>query len=305
MYLYRIDKNDKIEKIVEHHINKEEEVQKRITSHLYEFFQINLIKEFHKTTTGHGEIDALGIDDDNRPVIIEFKRKNKKDVITQSLDYAHWLVNNNEEFAQLVIKENSDLLKIDDDGDDKSLAKIDFKNYRILIIAQDFTTRQIHATEMAHPNIELVDYTIFKHGEESILGLEYLSKESSISKEFDINHYFKNKNQKFLKIFQSIENKLKKNLPEDSYELYTKNEKNIAYKTGRRRFIKIRPRRSKLVVGFYLGDKYNDIMVQYKEYKDELRQQKSGWVYYDIYDESYANKPIFNELLLSSHEYSS
>ena len=157
---------------------------------------------------------------------------------------------------------------------------------------------------MAHPNIELVDYTIFKREKESILGLEFLSKEPSLTREFDINHYFKNINHKFLEMFNIIENKLKEKLPEDSYELYIKNEKNIAYKTGRRRFIKIRPRQRKLVVGFYLGDRYNDIMDKYKEFKNELRRHKSGWVYYDMFDENYIKKPIFDELLLSSYEYS-
>lgn len=305
MYLYRIEKKGKIDKIIEHNIGKEEEIQKLIITHLYELFQINPIKEFHKIT-GHGEIDALGLDDDFRPVIIEFKKRNEKNVISQVLDYAHWLEHYNDEFGQLASKETPNLFKKDDLGEVKSPSDIDFNNYRIVIIAQDFTTRQIHAAETARPNIELVDYTVFKYESETILGLEYLSKEPSFTVEdFGIDHYFKNKNRKLRKIFDKIDKKLKEKLPEDSVELYTKNKKNIAYKTGRRRFIKIRPMSEKLVIGFYLGDKYHDFISEYEDYASVLRRHQSGWVYYDAYDESYIDKPIVNELISSSFEYSS
>jgi hypothetical protein len=302
MYLYKIGDSNQIEKITEDRTSKEEAIQKLFSSHLYELLQINLVKQYHNIS-GYGQIDALGLDDDFRPVIIEFKRENKEDVITQALDYAHWLKHNNNSFSQLVIENKNDLFSSEGEEADKTRSDIDFKNFRIIIIAKDFTRRQINAAEIAHPNIELVDYKYFKLKNEEILGLEYMTKEPSVSREeFDIDYYFKGKNRKLFEIYTKIESKLKEKLPDDSFELYTLNKGNIAYRTGRRRFLRIKPQSVKLAVGFYFGDKSETIM---SKYKGRLRSHKSGWIYDDIVNSQQIDEPVFDELLLGAFEISS
>ena len=303
MYLYKIEDSNQIEKITEDRARKEKDIQKLFSSHLYELLQINLVKQYHNIS-GYGEIDALGLDDDFRPVIIEFKRGNKEDVITQTLDYAHWLKHNNNGFTKLIIENKNDLFSSEGEEAEKNYTDIDFKNFRILIIAKDFTRRQINAAEMAHPNIELVDYKYFKLKNEEILGLEYMTREPSASREeFDIGYYFKGKNKrKLFEVYTKIESKLNEKLPEDSYELYTLSKSSIAYRTGHRKFLRIKPQSVKLAVGFYFGDKSETIM---SKYKDRLRSHKSGWVYDDIVSPQQIDEPIFDELLLGAFEISS
>lgn len=302
MYLYKIEEGNKIDKINEDRSSKEEDIQKLFCSHLYELLQINLIKEYHNIS-GYGQIDALGLDDDFRPVIIEFKRANKEDVITQSLDYSHWLKYNNLNFTQLINEKKPDLFKLEGEEKEKTHDDIDFKNFRIIIIAKDFTKRQINAAEMAHPNIELVDYKYFKLKNEVMLGLEYMTKEPPTNREeLSVDYYFKGKQGKLLEIYQLITEKLKEKLPEDSYELYTLSKSSIAFKTGRRKFLRIKPQSVKLAVGFYFGDKSSEIT---SKYKGRIRQHKSGWIYEDITNSQQIQEPMFEELLNAAFQISS
>ena len=49
-----------------------------------------LASEF--VTTEGGRMDTLGIDEDNAPVVIKYKRSSNENVINQGLFYLDWLV---------------------------------------------------------------------------------------------------------------------------------------------------------------------------------------------------------------------
>jgi RecB family endonuclease NucS len=51
-----------------------------------------------------GPVDTLGIDDDDSPVIIEYKRATNENVINQGLYYLDWLMDHKGEFRLLVQK---------------------------------------------------------------------------------------------------------------------------------------------------------------------------------------------------------
>ena len=300
MYLYKIADGENIQKITEHKVEREEIIQDLITSNLYGLLQIQLIREYHNISV-YGQIDALGLDDDFRPVIIEFKKENKPDVIDQALDYAHWLINNTDSFTQLALDKRRDLFEKTEE-ETKTPSEIDYKNFRVIIIGKNFTRRQRNAAEVALSNIELIDYRYFKLNEEKILGLDYVSKEPiSPREELSIDYYFKGKKKKLRELFDLVEEKLKKSLSED-IELYTRNKRSIGYKTGRRKFIAIYPLSNKLSMGFYFGDKGEEIVDKHQE---DIRPHNDGWIYYDINNENDIENAIFIDLLKGAFEYSS
>jgi hypothetical protein len=54
--------------------------------------------------THGGRIDTLGLDDNNCPVIIEYKRTLNENVINQGLYYLDWLMDHKGEFTLLTMK---------------------------------------------------------------------------------------------------------------------------------------------------------------------------------------------------------
>ena len=76
---------------------------------LRDFFAANLVeilgvrflgKEY--PTTGGRRIDTLGLDENNSPVIIEYKWKENEEVLAQGLCYFNWLKKNKKHFELLV-----------------------------------------------------------------------------------------------------------------------------------------------------------------------------------------------------------
>jgi len=68
-----------------------------IEENLLEVLDIRLLASEYVTTSG-GRIDTLGINSNNVPVIIEYKRNKNDNVINQSLSYLKWLRSQKVEF---------------------------------------------------------------------------------------------------------------------------------------------------------------------------------------------------------------
>lgn len=114
------------------------------------FFGVKFLASEFVTTHG-GRIDSLGIDEDNCPVIFEYKRNSNENVINQGLFYLDWLMDHKAEFRILVMdklgKEVSD--------------KIEWSVPRLICVASDFTNYDEYAVKQINRNIELVRYKRF------------------------------------------------------------------------------------------------------------------------------------------------
>lgn len=55
-------------------------------------------------TSNGGRMDTLGLDENNCPVIVEYKRALNENVITQGLFYLDWLMDHRMDFQWLVMK---------------------------------------------------------------------------------------------------------------------------------------------------------------------------------------------------------
>lgn len=130
----------------------EKPLQTLIEKNLDEFFGIRFLASEYSTGKTHaGRIDTLGLDEDNCPVIIEYKRSVGENVISQGLYYLDWLMDHQAEYK---------LLAIDTLGD-AAAAKIDWSAPRLLCIAADFTKYDAHAVQQIDRNVELVRYRRF------------------------------------------------------------------------------------------------------------------------------------------------
>ncbi len=110
-----------------------------------------LATEYHTGKTHAGRIDTLGLDENNCPAIIEYKRSTGENVINQGLFYLDWLMDHQAEFKLLVLENFGK----------SSADAIDWAAPRLICIAADFTKYDSHAVQQMDRNIELIRYRQF------------------------------------------------------------------------------------------------------------------------------------------------
>ena len=110
-----------------------------------------LASEYSTGKTHGGRIDSLGLDENNCPVILEYKRSTGENVINQGLFYLDWLMDHQAEFKLLVMERLGR----------ESADRIDWSAPRLVCIAADFTRYDGHAVQQINRNIELVRYRRF------------------------------------------------------------------------------------------------------------------------------------------------
>ncbi len=79
----------------------EKSLQTLIEKNLNTFLGVRFLASEYSTGKTHGgRIDTLGIDENRRPVIIEYKRAMNENVINQGLYYLDWLMDHKAEFIK-------------------------------------------------------------------------------------------------------------------------------------------------------------------------------------------------------------
>jgi len=130
---------------------------------------VRFVATEHVTGKAHGgRIDTLGLDDNNCPVIIEYKRALNENVISQGLFYLDWLMDHQGEFTLQVMKK----LGAEWEG------RIDWSGPRLLCIAGDFTRYDEYAVLQIPRNIELLRYR--RYGGDLLL-LELVRASTTVS----------------------------------------------------------------------------------------------------------------------------
>ncbi|WP_299675772.1 DUF5655 domain-containing protein [uncultured Dokdonia sp.] len=133
----------------------EREIQNLCERNLETFFGIRFLASEYSTGNKHkGRIDSLGIDENNCPVIIEYKLDSKENVINQGLFYLDWLMDHKANFELLCMKK--EMLSKNEE--------VDWSNPRLLCIAKDFTRYDDYAIGQINRNIELIRYRAFDGG---------------------------------------------------------------------------------------------------------------------------------------------
>jgi len=135
-------------------VDAEKSLQTLIEKNLDSFLGVRFLASEYPTGKNHGgRIDTLGLDDDNCPVIIEYKKTRDQNVINQGLYYLAWLMDHQAEFQMLVMKR----LRMDPD-------QVEWSSPRLLCIAGDFTKFDQHAVRENTRSIELLKYRRYGDG---------------------------------------------------------------------------------------------------------------------------------------------
>lgn len=137
-------------------VTLEKELQTVIENNMNTFFGVTFLASEYRTTDG-GRMDSIGIDENHCPVIFEYKRSVKENVINQGLFYLNWLLDHKDSFKVLVIKK----LGL------KAAENIDWTMPRVVCVAGDFTKYDESAIKQMNRNISLIRYK--KFGDELLM----------------------------------------------------------------------------------------------------------------------------------------
>lgn len=132
----------------------EKGVQQLIEANMEAFFGIRFLQtEYVINHAGEyenqaGRIDSLGIDENNSPIVFEYKRDSNENVINQGLFYLDWLMDHRADFWRLVL-----------DKLGKQVAdSIDWSSPAVYCVASSFGKYDLHAIKQMNRNIRLVRY---------------------------------------------------------------------------------------------------------------------------------------------------
>ena len=148
---------DGVREVVGRSVTFEKELQILIENNMEQFFGVTFLKSEYVIT--EGRMDSIGLDENNSPVIFEYKRSLNENVINQGLFYLDWLLDHKADFQLLVLEKL---------GKEKA-DSIDWSVPCVICIANDFTKYDEHAVNQMQKNIKLVkykkydDYILFEH----------------------------------------------------------------------------------------------------------------------------------------------
>lgn len=254
------DISGEVQELPSKQVALEKDLQKLLEENMFTFFGVTFLKSEYKIT--NGRMDSIGIDENNCPVIFEYKRSVNENVINQGLFYLDWLLDHKADFKLLVM----DVL-----GKEKA-ANIDWSMPCVICIANDFTKFDEHAVNQMQRNIKLVRYRKFG---DNLIAFEHLNapqvqpityeepqtKPSSKSgwKDKDFKQYFAEAGEKNQNIFYSIRDyvlSLGDDIAENQLKLYVafKKAKNFVcvevYQSQILCHLKLNPDTVDLVPGF-------------------------------------------------------
>lgn len=98
-----------------------------------------------------GRIDTFGIDEDYRPMIIEYKKSTSDSVLLQALFYKNYIVNNWEKAYKKVL----------DVKDQEFADKVNWRSIRVIIVAQHFDKWTVASTTFLE-GVELYAFRFYK-----------------------------------------------------------------------------------------------------------------------------------------------
>ena len=133
----------------------EKVLQRLIENNLKDILDMHFIASEYRTS--NGRIDTLAVDRDGVPVIIEFKRSQNDNVINQALSYLKWLTAQQAEFFEMLMQKQLPQEVFDN-------IRLDWKNPRVICVAESFSRYDVDTVEMVPLRIELFKYRMYEGG---------------------------------------------------------------------------------------------------------------------------------------------
>ncbi len=148
----------------------EAELRDLFADNLEDILGVRFLAKEYPTTDGR--IDTLGLDENNAPVIIEYKWRQNEEVLAQGLFYFDWLMSNKPHFDLLVKN------KLDKN------VEVNWDQPRVILIAQGFS-RYVLAAVQRVKNVELKTYHYYTP---DILQVENVFTPTGVNTTVRINH---------------------------------------------------------------------------------------------------------------------
>ncbi|MFM9550724.1 DUF5655 domain-containing protein [Streptomyces caniscabiei] len=161
--LFRLDAEGRDIELRGSTVALEVELQRRVEAGMEAMLGIRFLASEYPTGPWHrGRIDTIGLDENNRPALIEYKKSSNSGVLSQAVSYLSWLESAHHEFEALV-KEKLGA---------EAAESIDWRNPRMVCIAASFSHHDRVAVQRLRERIDLVRYRIFDGGLLSLLLIE-------------------------------------------------------------------------------------------------------------------------------------
>jgi predicted transport protein len=168
----------KLKKLSTLNLDKEKNLQKLVEGNLLEVLELRFLATEYPTTFG-GRIDSLAVDAAGAPVIIEYKRNKNDNVVNQALSYLKWLKAQKQEFFQMLMQQKLGKTVAD-------AIKLDWKNPRVVCIAESYSKFDIDTVEVVPLRIELYKYRFYDEGIFSLEPVNVEEKTSAASSKTDV-----------------------------------------------------------------------------------------------------------------------
>lgn len=152
-------------------VRLEREIQSLIEKNMETFFGVRFLASEYAINHADdydvqgGRIDSLGIDENDCPIVFEYKRDANENVINQGLFYLDWLLDHQADFKLLVMERLGK----------HAAEKIDWSSPAVYCIANSFGKYDLHAIKQMNRNIRLVRYA---NGGDVVM-FEYLNSPST------------------------------------------------------------------------------------------------------------------------------
>ena len=144
--------NKRLTPIEQINFTLEKELQSLIESNLGPVFNCRFVASEFSTGAQHaGRIDTLALSEDNNPVIIEYKKVESSELITQSLFYLSWIHDHRGDFNIAVQKSLGNNINVD------------WSAVRVICLAPNYRKYDLYAVQVMGANIELWRYRLFKN----------------------------------------------------------------------------------------------------------------------------------------------
>jgi len=258
MPLYQI-KQQQVNQIKPSSFKNERELQKLFEANLEPLLGVRFVaSEFTTGDRQRGRIDSLGIDQDGTPVIVEYKKTGKENVINQGLFYLDWLVDHKGDFT-LAAQETL--------GKD---IEIDWSSPRLILVAESFSEYDKYAVNRIGANIQL--WTYRRYGDD-FLFLEsiYATTSQKVSKKekavevgevsddsgeieeiiYTLDDHLKGKSEDIKILFDALKERIfALNVDDDILE--KPNKIYISYKHGKN-FCEVRPQSKEIKIWLDIG----------------------------------------------------
>lgn len=204
MPIFKID-DKHVKQVKTAEFRNEKELQTLIEGNLEEIFGVKFIEtEFFTGEKHGGRIDTLGLDENNTPVIIEYKWGEKDNIINQGLFYLDWLTDHKGDFQVAVERKLG------------KKTKIDWGQSRLILVAASFSKYDKHAINSMAENIELWTYSLYESGLLEVQteantqssSVKRSKKLSRSGEHYDLNYHLSQTTKELKGRFQEVRDKI-------------------------------------------------------------------------------------------------